>query len=120
MPVGVDIQAPGRCRTVPAALLAEAELTALAAVRPEAHWDAFLRIWTAKEAVAKIDGRGLMAPLQQLDTSGLLANASGEVVMAGAHWHVEAITVAAPAALALATERPVTVVLRTLELGPMP
>ena len=59
-PVGVDIEPVGTAADPPWRVLAASERTALEAIAdPQARHLAFLRLWTAKEAVLKALGVGL-------------------------------------------------------------
>jgi 4'-phosphopantetheinyl transferase len=115
-PVGVDIELAAAelaspVPEVPSQVLTAREAAALARLGPDKSWASFLRIWTAKEAVAKADGRGLLAPLDQLDASALMDRPFAWVSLEGAQWHVQVFPLpgSVPGALSLATPAPATV-----------
>lgn len=73
--VGVDIEAdspgldPG---TLAADHFSTAEAAAIAALRPEAARDAFLRAWVAKEAALKLTGRGIYDGVREPELAHVL------------------------------------------------
>lgn len=69
-PVGVDLEHAGRRVAVDAIAarhFAPAEAAALARLAPESRRDAFLHLWTRKEAVLKAIGAGLSYGLQRVE-----------------------------------------------------
>ncbi|MEI7035214.1 4'-phosphopantetheinyl transferase family protein [Fulvimonas yonginensis] len=104
---GIDVE---RVRPRPRALeiarrfFAPAEAQALAALDAQAREAAFLRLWTAKEAVLKALGRGLAFGLHRLDVeddpeSPRLRRFDGETP---AHWQLRRLALGADAVGALA------------------
>jgi len=116
--VGIDIEVEGQRGEPPARVLTEAEASALARVEAAQRWRAFLRIWTAKEAVAKADGRGLLAPLNELDASVLVGGPVASVVLGGRGWNVRVCCLplhgGVIGVVAVATEGPQSVVWKDL------
>lgn len=61
--IGIDIEAAGRLRDLDGLadmVMTTEERAAFAALPDDRRKDAFLRLWTRKEALLKADGRGLM------------------------------------------------------------
>lgn len=90
--LGVDLE-PVRRKTRPATELARrwfapAEAAALEALPADRQQDAFLRLWTAKEALVKAQGAGIGAGLHQAvfhpAADGWICSVSG--------WHMVALT----------------------------
>lgn len=107
--IGIDAELlRGAPRPIASALSAS-EVAALEVLSGRARSESFLRLWTAKEAVAKADGRGLALPLPQLDAAPVVGQGQATVVVDGTPWHVEVLDHefpdGEPAALALATDR---------------
>ena len=89
--------------------LSSAEVALLAA-RPETERScSFLRLWTAKEAIAKADGRGLTLPFNQLDVATAVTDGQARVAFEATTWHVTLLDHAFPdgeaATVAIATSR---------------
>ena len=118
-PVGVDIEILDKTHEPPTNVLTTAEMTTLQGLGHPERWQAFLRLWTAKEAVTKADGRGLLAPLQQLDVSGALRLPCTWVTLEGTRWYTQVVEIPALGVptgfIALATGAPARIVWRTLE-----
>ncbi|KIL99883.1 4'-phosphopantetheinyl transferase [Paramagnetospirillum magnetotacticum MS-1] len=73
-PVGADIETVERCRPVwedAARQFAPAERARLAAMAPDDQPLAFARLWTAKEAVLKARGTGIVLGLTEPDLSSV-------------------------------------------------
>jgi len=66
-PVGIDVEPVVNGGIVEDALT-QSELARVAKSGEGAVPDAFLRVWTAKEAVAKADGRGVMLDFRRIET----------------------------------------------------
>ena len=93
-PVGVDVEALDRTR-VPtqdwgAFGLSAAQERHLATLAGPQQNQAFLALWTAREAVSKADGRGLALPLQciQVDLCGKSATVLALVAEPPRHWRL--------------------------------
>jgi 4'-phosphopantetheinyl transferase len=112
--VGVDIEVPTGCGSLPSAVLAAQESAVLATMRPQERWSTFLRFWTGKEAVAKADGRGLLAPLQQLDMASLASHQHTWSALGGSRWCVQILDANGPGVVAIATRQPAWVTWRHL------
>jgi phosphopantetheinyl transferase len=88
--------------------LAPSEVAGLASLSGRDRAESFLRLWTAKEAVAKADGRGLTLPLAQLDVAPVIAHGEATVPVDGVNWHVAVLhhefPDGEPAELAIATD----------------
>jgi 4'-phosphopantetheinyl transferase len=67
--VGVDVEPTGELLSAElwASVCTEAEQAALTACAPEGREDAFIALWTRKEAVLKACGRGLTVPMTSLE-----------------------------------------------------
>jgi phosphopantetheinyl transferase len=107
--VGIDAE-PLRGATRPiASALSPSEVAVLEDLSGRDRSESFLRLWTAKEAVAKADGRGLALPLPQLDAAPVVGAGQATVVVGGTSWHVAVLDHefpdGEPAALAIATDR---------------
>jgi 4'-phosphopantetheinyl transferase len=86
--VGIDAELlRGAVRPVSSAL-SPSEARVLESLSGRARSEGFLRLWTAKEAVAKADGRGLALPLPQLDAAPIIGHGQATVVVDGTSWHV--------------------------------
>jgi phosphopantetheinyl transferase len=106
--VGIDAELlRGAFRPVTSAL-SPSEARVLESLSGRARSESFLRLWTAKEAVAKADGRGLALPLPQLDATPVIGHGQATVVVDGTSWHVAVLEHrfpdGEPAALAVATD----------------
>ena len=96
--VGVDLEHRTRADLAPfAPHFAPVEWAALQAA-PDPQ-QAFCRLWTQKEAVAKADGRGLNIPLRDICIG------PGHARVADARWHLHEVRVAAPYSLHVASSR---------------
>jgi phosphopantetheinyl transferase len=88
--------------------LSPSEVAVLEALSGRGRAESFLRLWTAKEAVAKADGRGLALPLPELDAAPVIGHGRATVVVDGTSWHVALLEHefpdGEPAALAIATD----------------
>ncbi len=107
--LGIDAELlRGAPRPITSAL-SPSEVAVLEALSGRGRSESFLRLWTAKEAVAKADGRGLALPLPQLDAAPVIGDGQATVVVDGTSWHVAALDHefpdGEPAALAIATDR---------------
>lgn len=87
--------------------LSPSEVAALATLSGRDRTHNFLRLWTAKEAVAKADGRGLTLPLPLLDVAPVIPHGQTTVAVDGTNWHVVVLDHTFPdgeeAAFAIAT-----------------
>jgi 4'-phosphopantetheinyl transferase len=106
--VGIDAELlRGASRPITSALSA-AEVSRLEPLSGRARAESFIRLWTAKEAVAKADGRGVSLPLPQLDAAPVIGGGQATVEVDGTRWHVEVLDHefpdGEPAALAIATD----------------
>lgn len=107
--VGIDAEPWQPAPDPVTSALSSAEV-ALLATRPESERSrGFLQLWTAKEAVAKADGRGLTLPLNQLDVATAVTDGQASVAFEGTTWHVTLLDHAFPdgeaATVAVATNR---------------
>ena len=96
-PVGVDVELLRADVTPAATALCEREQRALRT--PDAGrsaGEAFLRLWTAKEAVLKAGGQGLADDPSRIDATGLLTADSATVVGDGRPWVVQLLAWDAP------------------------
>jgi len=122
--IGVDVERirPGvEVDRLAARLFSSAERRQLAALPPEAAYEAFFALWAAKEAVVKALGRGLFARLDgfdvRLDAAGRLLPQRVEIAGSGGSWWLasaDAGDAAYPAAVAVAGEE------RAIEVFPWP
>ncbi len=74
--IGADTEAPRDMRNLEAMIArvcSADEARLLSDLSPEARLDHFFTLWTVKEAVAKLTGEGLRAPLDAIDTRGVTA-----------------------------------------------
>jgi phosphopantetheinyl transferase len=106
--VGIDAELlRGASRPVTSAL-SPSEARVLESLSGRARSESFLRLWTAKEAVAKADGRGLALPLPELDAAPVICQGQATVVVDGTSWHVAVLDHqfpdGEPAALAVAAD----------------
>ena len=86
--IGIDAELlRGAIRPVTSAL-SPSEARVLESLSGRARSEGFLRLWTAKEAVAKADGRGLALPLPQLDAAPVIGQGQATVVVDGTCWYV--------------------------------
>lgn len=92
-------------------VLSEREIERVRQLDPERRW-AFLRLWAAKEAVAKADGRGLTLRFADLDLSGILESSDVRVRLGATTWIVRSLGLESPAVGFVATEADVGVSLR--------
>jgi phosphopantetheinyl transferase len=107
--VGIDAEPWSAAPNPVTSALSSGEVAVLAA-RPESERTrSFLRLWTAKEAVAKADGRGLTLPLNQLDVATAVTDGQARVKFEATTWHVDLRDHAFPdgeaATVAIATNR---------------
>jgi 4'-phosphopantetheinyl transferase len=105
---GIDAEVlRGASRPLTSAL-SPPEVAALETLSNRDRAETFLRLWTAKEAVAKADGRGLALPLPQLDAAPVVRHGQATVVVDGTRWYVAVLDHEFPdgerAALAIATD----------------
>jgi len=71
--VGVDVESTRTVRSIDdlaRTVLTSSEVARLALVPSDERTDAFLRLWTRKEATVKLTGHGLAAPMTRIDVSG--------------------------------------------------
>lgn len=106
--LGVDLE-PARRKIRPATKLARrwfapAEAAALEALPADRQQDAFLRLWTAKEALVKAQGAGIGAGLHQ----AVFHPAADGWICAVPGWHMLALTPDAAHIGALAWRNPVS------------
>lgn len=110
-PLGVDVERMDRrvaIDAIAARHFAPAEAAALARLAPDRRRDAFLHLWTRKEAVLKAIGAGLAYGLQRvefdLDEHGAVGDLQGPLALEGAHgdWHLHRLAPAAGLVGALA------------------
>ncbi len=106
--LGIDAELlRGAPRPITSAL-SPSEIAVLEVLSGRGRSESFLRLWTAKEAVAKADGRGLALPLPQLDAAPVVSHGEATVVVDGTSWHVAVLDHefpdGEPAALAIATD----------------
>ena len=92
-PVGVDLEyrnpAFSAAEAVElAAAFAPEELARLKQLPPAEQPDAFYTLWTAKEALAKADGRGLLLPLQTIPAPAGCAQAETALQFDGGSFYV--------------------------------
>lgn len=118
MVLGVDIERGDRPRRqarrgLYQRVLSPEERAVVEAMDDDAGGVAFLRLWAAKEAVAKADGRGITIGLGSLDCVSLLGQPSGAVATDTASWYVQEVVVPPAYAAYLASEHPVSVEVRT-------
>lgn len=67
-PVGVDVEALGAAALSRDAMLSVLHATERAALACSVDWEGdFLALWTAKEAVIKAEGKGLLLPLSEIE-----------------------------------------------------
>lgn len=109
--VGIDVELLGRgLRVLDAASVActPEEIAALRRLAPEPRAEAFLRIWTAKEAYLKATGQGLTLPPDSVEIAAVGAGGAAPARMAGdrepARWWVRALSPAAGYVGAVAAE----------------
>ena len=76
----------------------------LSGLSPDARQDHFFTLWTVKEAVAKLTGEGLRAPLDAIDTRGIVDPEGA--TYGGKHIHLSAPAVPGPAKAMLAAYQP--------------
>lgn len=72
--IGADIEAPREISDLNAMIgrvCSASEARLLSGLAPAARKDHFFTLWTVKEAVAKLTGEGLRAPLDAIDTGGI-------------------------------------------------
>ena len=86
--LGIDAEVLRGAPSPMTSALAPQEVAALAPLSGRARAESFLRLWTAKEAVAKADGRGLTLPLAQLDAAPVILHGRATVAIDGTSWHV--------------------------------
>jgi phosphopantetheinyl transferase len=107
--LGIDAELLRGAPSPVTSALAPPELAALAGLCGQARAESFLRLWTAKEAVAKADGRGLTLPLAQRDAAPVVAHGAATVAVDGTSWHVvvrdHQFPDGEPAVLAIAADR---------------
>ncbi len=106
--LGIDAELLRGAPSPVTSALAPQEVAALDGLSGRAHAESFLRLWTAKEAVAKADGRGLTLPLAQLDAAPVILHGRATVAVDGTSWHAVVWDYEFPdgerAAFAIATE----------------
>jgi phosphopantetheinyl transferase len=107
--IGVDAELWRDAPSPATSVLSSTEVVALASLPAPSRAQGFLRLWTAKEAVAKADGRGLTLPLTKLDVASVITDDRATVPFDGATWHVaqfdHAFPDGQPAIIALAANR---------------
>jgi phosphopantetheinyl transferase len=86
--VGIDAEPWPHAPKPITSALSSTEVALLTAGREEDRARTFLGLWTAKEAVAKADGRGLTLPLNQIDVAPAVTGGRAKVALDGTTWHV--------------------------------
>jgi 4'-phosphopantetheinyl transferase len=93
LPVGIDVEV-ARTDTAPLDFaLSDNERGGIGDCVPDKRGVAFLRLWTAKEAVLKAAGGSVVDDLAGIDVSGLLAADQPSTVARGRRWNVRELTV---------------------------
>lgn len=114
--IGADTEAPRAItgfQTMIARVCSADEVRLLSDMPPDARLDHFFTLWTVKEAVAKLTGEGLRAPLDAIDTRGVVA--PQEATYRGKGIHLSAPDTPGPAKTMLAAFQPIgTVRMRDL------
>jgi hypothetical protein len=107
--LGIDTELLRYAQRPITSALSPSEVAVLEPLSARGRAESFLRLWTAKEAVAKADGRGLALPLPELDAAPVIGHGEAIVVVDGTSWHVAVLDHefpdGEPAALAIATDR---------------
>ena len=107
--VGIDAELLRASPRPVTSALSAAETTALASLPERSRGEMFVRLWSAKEAVAKADGRGLSLPLAQLDAAPIVAEGRAVLAVDRTTWHVAVLDHRFPdrqaVAVAIATDR---------------
>lgn len=92
--VGVDVEAVEHERVLSSDLaaygLSAEEIMMLELMKSSERCSAFIELWTAREAVAKADGRGLSLPFSsiRIDLAANRAVTMEDGVKPSAHWHL--------------------------------
>lgn len=112
--VGVDLEFRKRERNdlqhrLRSKVLTDFEQSRVDNLEPSTREQAFLRLWTSKEAVSKADGRGLMLGLDQIEVGEALSLATFQVQVDDTVWTVQPIDLESCHIGALATSRPAIV-----------
>ncbi len=114
--VGVDVEGRRRDRgsleLIVDHALSQQEISAIQALRDDARDEALLRIWTAKEAVTKADGRGLLAPLHDLSVAPIVTRPTISTNLGGRRWWVSLLELGRPFVAAVAASEAVDVDVR--------
>ncbi len=93
LPIGVDIEVARSDMGPFAFALSDDEQRAIRAAAPGTQGTAFLRLWTAKEAVLKAAGRSLDDGLAAIDVSGLLSADQTTTVDLDLAWTVRTVSI---------------------------
>jgi 4'-phosphopantetheinyl transferase len=92
-PVGVDIEVVRSDLEPLAFALSADERQGVLALAPNRQGLAFLRLWTAKEAVLKAAGRSVADNLVAVDVQGLLTNDQTTAIDHGRTWQVRQLSI---------------------------
>ena len=123
MDVGIDIEVSASIADCPSSVLSGSEAAAINAIDVAARSTAFLRLWTAKEAVLKVAGRTIADDTSTVDAIQLLNDSGGQVQFGGLDWRVQRVDMpsvgGAPVVVTVATGGEAPVVVRRVvdEIG---